>query len=326
MLLLTGCGGPVAGVIATAPELISATISAGGDTLVTVWDQAVNWANGGTLYPIGYPEPFYPLPAPDTGDGTSTLTFFGVSFSPALPLVLEGDEFTIDFAEGTVAGVSGGLNNAAINGASVTNNSTQQPDLLTGLIGYWRFQNDLTDSSGNGNTLPQYSGTAGYAAGKIDQGITNGSPSSYQYLVGLAVPTTYTIAFWFRIADAATGSEVDLYHTDETAFVNIGVTVNGGGFDFLAGDFGGTQVTATGQALNTWYHVVVTSTGAGGTLELFVNGVSKGTAATAVTCYALYPGLGGGNRIDEMALYDIVLNQAQIDALYNAGTGFDPTV
>jgi len=84
--------------------------------------------------------------------------------------------------------------------------------------------------------------------------------------------------------------------------------------------------SSTAFSANSWKHLVITSTGAGGTLEFFVNGSNYGTLASPS-----YNWTGGGSlqlaaevgvgvfkgEIDDYRFYDRALTPAEITALYN---------
>ena len=79
-------------------------------------------------------------------------------------------------------------------------------DLARGLVGWWRLDGNLTDSSGNGNHGTVGAGSAAYAAGVYGQAWDNdatryincGSGSS---LKGMA---DITVAFWVKLPSAPT--------------------------------------------------------------------------------------------------------------------------
>src|SRR3990167_7844034 len=99
----------------------------------------------------------------------------------------------------------------------------------------------------------------------------------------------------------------------------------------LAWEWGsGTGVVANQVfQLNKWYHIVCVKTGTT-SLELFVNGVSKGTAATTEsvsgTTNAYISSVSGtsgyfGGAVDEVCIWSRALTSGEIGDLYNSGEG-----
>ena len=87
--------------------------------------------------------------------------------------------------------------------------------------------------------------------------------------------------------------------------------------------------TAGGSNNGNWHHVVFTRTKASGAMTLYVDGTAAGTATgstasltsqatisfgRAATAITYFPG-----TMDEVALYNIALSQADVTAHYNAG-------
>ena len=205
---------------------------------------------------------------------------------------------------------------------------------LTDLVGYWNLNTTgWLDSSGNGNTLTNVNAVQ-LVAGKISNGAefdlsnklerTTLSPA---FNPGGATGS-FTISIWVYpysfsnyqsfISTAEGGFNI---HTDE----NGGINFNNG----LEGD-----AFALGLQLNQWQHIVcVKSMQSGGLTKIWLNGTNIYNEATLLP-ESYLPNIGdatlgnwgnGGQnyqgRLDEAGIWNRELSEAEIAALYNAGTG-----
>lgn len=224
-----------------------------------------------------------------------------------------------------------GLNQLLPTGATPT-----LPDSMItwpGILAYYRFQNDLTDSSGQQKTLTGSSDT--YAAGVVGQCLDTGS-GTLNYPVPSIVDRSRSLSVWFfgETGPSAggilsTGAKVGWeffavqYMADDNTF-RIGWLVDG-----LTFSTGGTADAVQGA----WNHVVLTYDHTTSTGNLWVNGTlehSQSAAASGSGDFTLTveTNAGGGgltSALDEFLAFDGVLSAEQIRQLYNAGAGFDPT-
>lgn len=196
--------------------------------------------------------------------------------------------------------------------------------LLNQLLGYYRFENDLTDSSGNGNTLPQYSGTANYTTGKLNQGVTSDGVTNQLYLTGLLSGSgDFSFAGW--IYPDALGTELDIYDTSESVAISVSFQIILDTATPIVTESASTPIVGSPLSKSNWYHVCVIVTG--GDKSLYIDGALIGTVATGLSDpYALYIVTDTTNVMDEIAVWERALTTEEVAELYNSGNGFDPTI
>jgi hypothetical protein len=159
-----------------------------------------------------------------------------------------------------------------------------------------------------------------------------GANTSYAQFAGPAVDTneSFTVAAWVRL-NSVSGIQT-IAAIDGTNISPFYLQLNGGVFRFdqrTSDSTSSTLVQRTGLApvINTWYHVVGVYNKQAGTIQLYVNGVSQGTAvagsswtATGSTAIGRAKWNGGSvdflnGAVDEVRFYGRVLSGAEISAL-----------
>ncbi len=237
--------------------------------------------------------------------------------------------------------------------------ATTQAALTTNLVGYYQFESDLTDSSGNGNdatstftwdtgvnaTGPGFTGNAAFDGGDglSDRGTLlvgnslNVVDANGEYITvplgTTELGTAFTISAWTYLAPGASNGS-PRFHAFEASNnwdVSWG-TVNGDTDNMIA--YVG-QVLLSPEAPvthETWQHVahVFTTEGANTRLTVYVDGTSviTGTTATGnMNFAALHFGdyrAGTSDRdwdgmLDEVAIWDRALDTTEITGVYQAG-------
>lgn len=188
---------------------------------------------------------------------------------------------------------------------------------------YYPFDESLADAGENEIDMIG-SGGHTYAAGKFGQGLSEGQVTpgwNYQPFAGNAVQSTaYSVSLWVKRPT----------FVDEGVNVFLENSVGGTAFDFLLLGDGSIAVTVgdgqvTGSVADAdWHHVCWTHQS--GTVRLYVDGAEVDSAAVNSSGdYKLGEGgaanvsVGGG--LDDLAFVPEVLTLAQVQYLYNAGTG-----
>jgi len=202
-----------------------------------------------------------------------------------------------------------------------------------GLLGWWGFNNSPNDQSVNNNHLTNYS--MPYIADRFNNpasAVSGNGSTQYMQCASpsfmLGANSTFTISFWMRKSSYSSG--VAMMH---------GTTVAGNFiWNFQTGSTGQLQFgtnkqqsawiwTQTTHALNTWEHFAATYNN--GAITLYKDGVSVATNVfthTAVS-QANMPiwfgrGVSGSNfagSLDDFGMWNRVLTQQEITALYTAG-------
>ena len=226
-------------------------------------------------------------------------------------------------------------------GQSLHANITRKTTLTDGLVGHWSFDgNDMgttsaRDSSGSGNTGWLLNGVQ-KVAGKIGQGLRfNYVSNSYINLgsptpLDNVLPASYSV--WFNPASYGNGNNnslveklggtnnVQLY-TDK----GVGLRIN-----FVSG-FSSDICAVSGDNLgefNAWYHIVATIDA--NRCEIWKNGVWMNTDSVISGTHddsagsMTIGGVVGASRaldgvMDEVRIYNRVLNPDEIKRLYNMG-------
>lgn len=205
------------------------------------------------------------------------------------------------------------------------------------LQGYWRLESDGTDSSGNGYTVAP--GTApDYIAAKWSNGADFDVGNS-EYLIiadgscaNLEISGSQTWSLWYKPEtlvdgnllskrDAAGGAQKDIFiaATGDVAFRLTGLTDN-------------TTATASG-ALSTgnWYHICGVYDSSATKLRMFVNNnksevTASGSATDTNGDFFIASKYNAGGTpfsfangvIDDVAIFDRALSDAEVGVLYNA--------
>lgn len=199
-------------------------------------------------------------------------------------------------------------------------------DLLTGLVAYYRFQNSLADSSGAGRNLSGLGGDT-YAVGKIGQCLSTSLGINQKTGLSLTF-TDCAVSCWFNLTSDIVGVPVGFFNAfDADGFHTIiGVQAAGGtAMTITSRAFGATDVVMSGLS-GGFHHVAVSISG--GVVSVWRNGVLVDTGSGAsggpvTNIRASVP--TNLNTLDEAALYSVALSAEQVAALYNNGSGYDPT-
>jgi hypothetical protein len=235
----------------------------------------------------------------------------------------------------TIGGV-----NAAFN---VTTASSTDPD-ATGLISWWKAENNAYDSVG-GNHGTAMNGTT-YAAGKINQAFSLDGVNDY-LLIGDPVPASLQIqneislAAWVYITEYApgmgliVGSQYDTNHAGASLILNCqDLPIGSIYFDIGDGSWHNT-VTSTLLPLNQWVHIVATRK-ANEDGKVYFNGILQPSTSQAWSGSISYSGAWFAigqqkdqNRpfkglIDEAKIFNRALSAVEISQ--QAGTLPDPFI
>jgi hypothetical protein len=209
-------------------------------------------------------------------------------------------------------------------------------DLLIGLQGYWPFDGNGNDASGNGRNL-NVAGTGGYAPGLVGQALNlPGDPFDY------AIRPTSDAAFNFGSNDFTIQAWVNYYNVSGIQ-VLIEKFDGGGGpgwtlvkidnyFQFYTEGAGVIDSPTFDITTGVWHQLVVRRSGS--EIDLFYDDTIIGslTGDTAAIVDALDPLLIGGRDggglatnglVDETGIWDRALTDAEIATLFNDGLG-DP--
>jgi hypothetical protein len=230
-------------------------------------------------------------------------------------------------------------------------------DITSNLVVYYTFNNGylnfangypgVADTSNNGTTI----NTTTY---RIGNGSLQSVAASNQYLTMNNITTQpgfftlpgsgITLSFWLNYGGGQTGSNTPILYVGKTDYNNAWQILLSGQINVVAWVSYNTNTTqrsfGIGDYRNTgWNHFVwtmtyVAQTTGGSTWKLYVNGTLTATVGnqnypqnidTSILCSSNY---GGGNftgYLDDFRIYQRVLAQADVTALYNYTGGDPPT-
>ncbi len=203
-------------------------------------------------------------------------------------------------------------------------------DLDTSLVGSWKFENNVMDSSDHGND-GVISGNPEYVAGKSD-GLALHFKTANDFITISESPdfnmTSFTLAAWVKIPQPIPdGWRAIIEHNrwGENWF-GLWKSVNGNRFHFRWGNQGYfTSDFNSTISPDTWYHVAGTFNATGKTARLYLNGsldkVIQNVDVPVATLSEIRIGLNMDNVeefkgiIDDLRVYNRVLSETEINEL-----------
>lgn len=193
--------------------------------------------------------------------------------------------------------------------------------LTLGIIGYYKFENNLLDSTGNARHLTADT-AASYTTGKLGQGLQNDSCRKASLSVSYSA---LTIAAWFnRVGGVGTGG----IYLKNGATITEGLELDGTSATGLTAiSLGSGTAGLSFGTTGVWRHLVAVSTSAGG-FDVYLNGAilaNIGSGPTTGTITEIVAkGTTGSVLVDEYGAWARTLSAAEIAQLYNGGSGYSP--
>ncbi len=219
--------------------------------------------------------------------------------------------------------------------AAATTEFKPLPTILSGLAGYWRFEDQagttMVDSSGQGNDGALV-GKARRVLGKFGQGLELDGATAYVQVPPAAAlnpgASTFSLSIWVRNRKQDVWTW-NLFFKDDgklQSYYYFGVGTKPR-FEFSTGD---AKVTIDGQAGvndNRWHHLVAVRNGLY-SAQLYVDGVLDSSASAAPsqsstirTTTPLQIGAGNGSfyagQIDDARVYSRALTAEEVRQLYS---------
>lgn len=213
----------------------------------------------------------------------------------------------------------------------VTIGADPDTDLLINCLGYYKFEDNLEDSSGhNRDLVNDPPPVPSYAAGFLGQGLAAGA--GYTKPLDGLTDFGFTLAGWFYAGTGTGGGGGSGWGRGSEVGQAYRISYRSDGANGLIAlrDRSGVNQISTGftLTLGQWYHAAITYNGT--TAELFVNGVSVGTYANTLganwsrlTFGANATGSDFTSAVDELGVWSRPLSGAAIARLYNSGSGLD---
>ena len=210
--------------------------------------------------------------------------------------------------------------------------------IARGLVGWWRFDGNLNDASGNGNNLA-WSGADAYAQGKYGQSAgpftdSNFVSSSANLFGSFGSPSKFTVSFWVNTTSTARQQFVGEYQTSGNQRGWFFERFSGSQIQFIVSldgsEFQGT-LFAYNLPTNKWVFLCATYDGTGD-LKLYADGLLIGTTpAPYETIHASTESLFIGKsahapdravqgQIDNVLIENYARTPSEIKTLYALGS------
>ena len=196
-------------------------------------------------------------------------------------------------------------------------------DWNNSLVGWWKLNGDVTDSSGNGNDGTNHGATP--TIGKLGGAMSFDGTSDYVDLgssLNLS-PQHMTVSLWAKTSSAAFGV---MYAHGRTPWDGFEISQVGGSLRVTSETPGTVDFWSNIGGLNdnSWHHVVLTYDGA--TAMIYVDGSAHGSASGNIpynTAYDNYIGMRGdgssfNGSIDDVQIYNRALSSDEVASLYDA--------
>jgi len=206
--------------------------------------------------------------------------------------------------------------------------------LPNGLEAFYKLD-DLTDSSGNGNTLTNVGGVT-FSSGKIgDCAIFDANGAGGKHLatsVSGGPGSGLTVSMWVKIVSTSVaGSLIQAVTGDQSGWF-IGLDAGSGRLAYLAGSGTWNVADQFGSPFsdNVWYHIVKRADASG--VKIYIDGAEAGSWAnntwTSAPIELGHFAYHSGSRdeswngsIDSVGIWNRALTSGEIAELYNSGAG-----
>ncbi len=228
---------------------------------------------------------------------------------------------------------SGNANTSDYTIAFSVGSGSPPPDILTGLQGYWAFNetsgNTASDSSGNNNSGLLTNGPAWNSSGKIGGALLFDGINDYVSLgdpVSLRPSNFITMAAWANFNDVS-GTSAILAKDDSKVPLNATFLRMQAGY--VVCSIGGTRIfVASGVATGQWVHLACTYDGSN--IRVYIDGIQQGVLARTGTIpdesgvgwligarTPAGPATFMNGLLDDVRLYDRALSAVDITGLHN---------
>jgi hypothetical protein len=252
--------------------------------------------------------------------------------STSLPFTWNGLTFNASGSQTKHLTNAAGCDSAATLNLTVINTALPSYLPANGLVGWWPFNGNANDESGNGNH-----GTVNGATLTTDRNgnankayLFNGNNITIPHSNSLNLKNSFTVGFWYLSNSTSFAQDLLMKGPDNQLnswwirhhTYAIDPNVN---FAFKPNSNGADQIGFPSPSINTWTYVVAIAES--NTLKIYQNGVLKNTIINVsipninsntfnLTIGTLQYGFNG--KIDDIAIYNRALTQTEITALYSS--------
>ncbi len=231
---------------------------------------------------------------------------------------------------------------AAIKGVSTSVGSNNKTSLNQGLVAYWKMDesaadsctggvNDSCDSSGNGLDVPWSGDLTASSSGRFGNGTFLDGSGDYMSLGNAVSSTSKTYALWVKPSDTQGTNREGLIGENSGSRIDYGNGAGSSSFHALvlltSGSPAYKELTATGNGVSQWTHIVLTIDDVNKVARFYANGELKNTATWTSTQSvsdqsADYIGYVNNlaefhGILDEARIYKRALSQDEVRQLYS---------
>jgi|GEM_PF-682760 len=224
---------------------------------------------------------------------------------------------------------------AASNANGVSSNSTEVSAKPSEMIARYEFEGNAQDTSGNG-----FDGAATaltYTTGKVGALAAQFNGSSSNVSIPRSITDDFTVAMWVKTTDTA-GSAGGQWWSGKGLVdgevlggaADWGTSIVNGQFVLGVGSSSGDVTVASAVNINdgAWHHVAATRNNTSGAMQVYVDGILRGSGTGPTGSRTAPPNLSIGSiqvglnflngTLDDVRLYDRVLSSSDV-ALLAAG-------
>lgn len=204
--------------------------------------------------------------------------------------------------------------------------------LIGGEEVYFRFKGDATDYSGNGRngTLVNAPTLVANKAGVSNESYKFLASSSQKITTSIPNLGAFSVSAWVRLNTQNGVHPVAVFSTSTNAYRGFVYSTSS-----LVCYYGVGKYKSLAIPYNLWYHLVLTWDGVDGNgLKIYINGLDNTSSLSAEQNTGQVPNVAqllsvggttnvssqyGDNTIDEVILFNRVISQAEVTAIYNRG-------
>ena len=219
--------------------------------------------------------------------------------------------------------------NISISGKTIFSNPPVI-DLLAGLQAFYKLS-DLTDSSGNNNTLTN-NGNVTFASGKIGDAAVFDGTNYLDTNVSVNDNSAFTISCWSDCDSIQSGDNAifgSMTTGDERAIL-FGYSDGNSYASLNTADNGYVQISGPAIVTQEWMHLTLSYNGS--KAKMYVDGAlyaeadCTGIVNAEPSIRIGADGNGGSTflgKVDAAGIWNRALNEGEVAALYNSGNGLE---
>jgi len=191
------------------------------------------------------------------------------------------------------------------------------------LVGFWRFENEGTDDSGNSNDLTLYNNVSSISNGRFGNAYDFDDIDDYMQTPSLTLNNTVTFSLWFKSPVITEEHKLMVKSAPRYDFYTQDAKIK-----FRTGDWTIQATSAQTLQSDLWYHLVGTYNGT--TSKIYINGIEDASQDLVRDNYAdsvIRIGKDSGltyteGIIDDILIFNRSLSAEEVLSLYNSTSNF----